>query len=349
MAGYVHPFAPYYDENGVLQIYVGGGNESVLTSSGYSGNGTASQQPITTPGTGSVGTGTSKSRPGPVLQEIMQSNWQGPNPIPKNVTSGSPYGNYISGGPALRFPSETPKYYMRIDTADYKRTSLTKINFASSGSYILPLPQQLVDSQTVTYTQQPIGNLLGTGADTALTAMTGSSAAADDMATPEGVGVSAATNLLKFMAAGKAIGGVVGGAVDALSAMTGIAPNPFLTVLLKGPEYKEYTFTWRLTPRTAAESLVIKRIIAQLNNDMAVAYSATLGKSFFQFPKVFNLSFSPNANFLYRFKPAVAQNMTVNYTPSGTPAFYGETGAPDAVEISIKFLELEFWISGQYM
>ena len=70
-----------------------------------------------------------------------------------------------------------------------------------------------------------------------------------------------------------------------------------------------------------------------------------IGNFFFEFPKVFKLSFSPNENFLYAFKPAVMESISVNYTPSGSPNFYGKTGAPDGITLTMNFWELEYWLS----
>jgi hypothetical protein len=40
----------------------------------------------------------------------------------------------------------------------------------------------------------------------------------------------------------------------------------------------------------------------------------------------------------------VLQSVVVNYTPSGAPALYSGTSAPDGVELTLNFTELEYWL-----
>jgi hypothetical protein len=70
---------------------------------------------------------------------------------------------------------------------------------------------------------------------------------------------------------------------------------------------------------------------------------------FFQAPKIFAPHFFTNEFYLYKFKPCVLENMAVNYTSSGAPAFYSSTGTPDTVELRLSFIEVEFWFNGQYV
>jgi hypothetical protein len=55
---------------------------------------------------------------------------------------------------------------------------------------------------------------------------------------------------------------------------------------------------------------------------------------------------------MYKFKPCVCDNFTVNYAPGGRAAFYrngtGTVGdnPPAQVQIVAHFIELEFWIEG---
>lgn len=213
----------------------------------------------------------------------------------------------------------------------------------------LPLPTGLVDNHQVQYTKADAGTLVGS----AISGNPESVAAATALSTFKGVmGMAASTlnlaSLTNPMLAGFARGVAQGeNPLVAIQAMSGMSPNPFTTILLKGPEYKVHNFTWRLSPNTESESKQIKGIITQLNNSMAPSYAMN-GVAFYGFPNVFNIKYVPNEHMLYRFKPAVLQQLQVNYSPSGNPAFYKQTAAPDAVEITAQFLELEYWINGQF-
>ncbi len=39
------------------------------------------------------------------------------------------------------------------------------------------------------------------------------------------------------------------------------------------------------------------------------------------------------------FKPCVIKNVTVNYTPDGTPSFFAQDGYPTAVTLKLDFQE----------
>lgn len=240
----------------------------------------------------------------------------------------------------LQFPADRAKYYMTLDQSVFSRNTsnyLTGVNFAleSENKITLPMPQQMVDNHSVSYEQTEIGQFTGAAVEAAFSRM-----ASDASGTM--------TNTLQALTAGltSALGGFIKGATGfdpalAGRAATGLAPNQFLTVLLKGPQYKKYEFSWKLSPRNEGESESIRKIIALLNKSMAPGLTGA--QAFFTFPKVFKVGFS-NEGVLYRFKPAVLENMTINYAPSGAPAFYSRTGAPDTVELRLQFLEIEFWL-----
>ena len=244
----------------------------------------------------------------------------------------------------LQFPADRGKYYMTLGLNTYQRgggnlMSVILGSLTTEGNIILPLPQQMVDSHSVNYEQQEIGQFTGAATET-ISGVLGRSLTNIEQGSK---------NLVAAIgtAAGKAFDQLTGGNVTgAARALTGLAPNQFLTVLLKGPQYKKHSFTWKLSPRNPAESESIRYIIETLNNAMAPGISG--GRGFFKFPKVVALSFMPNSNVLYRFKPCIIENMTVNYAPSGAPAFYRRTEAPDTVELKLDFMELEFWLAGDF-
>lgn len=235
----------------------------------------------------------------------------------------------------LAFPSDLPqKYHMIFGISAYKRTqSLTQINRGVSlnSTVRLPMPRQITDSQAVQYNTEELG-LTGALGD----AVAGTVAGGDKMAALGQAGASVVSS---------ALGG--GDVSKAVQAFTGLAPNQFLTVLLKGPQYKKHQFSWLLAPRSRRETMIIRQIIATFNDAMAVGLTSWGGNAIWTFPKVITPAFT-NQDMLFKFKPCVLETFQVNYAPSGAPAFYTGTGGPDAVEISMNLLELEFWLAGQF-
>lgn len=246
----------------------------------------------------------------------------------------SKHSNYAS----LRFPMDTGKYHMSLGISSYNRTNLFSVALNILGSIKLPLPMQMVDSLSVNYEQQELGSIPGAAVNAAMGKINGQGGSLSNIFQAEGLIATAAVNTLS---------GIFGQTVDTTyRAATGLAPNQYMTILLKGPQYKKHEFSWKLSPRNEQESESVRKIIATLQD----AASPGLKNAFqFSFPKIFDIGFNPNPQMLYRFLPAVLENVSVNYAPSGVPSFYRRTEGPDTVELRLSFLELELWLSDRGM
>ena len=255
---------------------------------------------------------------------------------------------------SLIFPSDlSRKNYMHIGISNNNRTSSLGIvsgyfltnDIQNTKTFIsLPLPENIKDVTQIAYSESAVvggSNLIG--------------AAAGGIA---GALSNVTRRLSRIPGLGSAVDAAAGvgnalaePAYNDIVAMSGHTPNQMLTVLLQGPKYKSHSFTWKLYPRDANESKTIKKIIHELK--ISARPKLNLGAQFFVFPQIFNLSFVINGkdlfkeedsnNYLFAFKPAVLEGIAVNYTPSGQPAIYSVTGAPDGVEITLNFKEVEYW------
>ena len=275
---------------------------------------------------------------------------------------------------SMIFPVDLPKYRMAMFVSDYSRQSLTTIGRLNLiGSLALPLPTQLTDGNHVDYGESSLG-VFGAAAQPILEANpglmksiksstqnlinSGPNLSADQI----GGAVTGTFNQLTGNS-NTVYNSIVGGLANLFTTnsetagnilgVLGYSPNQFLTILLKGPQYKRHQFLWKFSPRNATESRNLRLIIQSLNNWKAPGL--TLGGALFTFPKIFSIAILPNSSFMYKFKPAVLEDITIDYMGSGTPAFYRaspETGglnAPESVSISMSFIELEYWMSGDYM
>jgi hypothetical protein len=68
--------------------------------------------------------------------------------------------------------------------------------------------------------------------------------------------------------------------------------------------------------------------------------------SVFSYPSIVNISLyanDPTSFYLYDFKPCVIEDFKVNYAPGNQPAFYTNTSAPAALEISVGLTEIAIW------
>lgn len=275
------------------------------------------------------------------------------------------------------YPIERPKYYTFMGISEYSRIGngaegLLRLGTTTTEKIIvLPLPMTLVDAHNVDYEPTKLGALggalggvgaeyagkikdsfngvntvdqsLGSDVLSGLTKLAGSSVGA-----AAATGLNLTTPTTNAKGEKNILGGIPIGGV--LQALTGYAPNEFLTILLTGPKYKQHQFTWILSPRNPTESEIVRKIIFILNS--AMAPSIKLQGALFGFPKIFRLGFFPNSKMLYRFKPAVLESFTVDYAGAGQgPTFYrsndvsGKSNAPETVAIRLQFLELEFWLN----
>jgi hypothetical protein len=275
----------------------------------------------------------------------------------------------------LQFPSDRPKYYMSMQIANYSRQSLLQLGtLTPRETIILPLPTQLVDAQGVSYQETALGafgaavqavtndgSLMKNTIDATNQLVTegnlpGAFNKGYDMlkeAASQGRNTSLAGAVQG--AAGVGANWALGGSNNPATAVAGVlgySPNQFFTILLKGPNYKKHQFSWKFSPRNEQESRNLRLIIQKLNNYMAPGLR--LSGAIFAFPQIFQLAFMPNSSYMFKFKPAVLESFVVNRAGAGMPAFYRASlgtdnlNAPESIEIQCSFMELEYWIAGDF-
>jgi hypothetical protein len=78
--------------------------------------------------------------------------------------------------------------------------------------------------------------------------------------------------------------------------------------------------------------------------------SGAIGGTLLTYPNIVQITASQASTgfWNYLFKPAVIENFSVNYAPSGQPSFFNNTNAPTDVEITIQFHEIEFFLQRDY-
>ena len=295
----------------------------------------------------------------------VQNSMQGFQPTNPNVIPIQP--NTIVNAPdfgpgSLQFPGDIGKYIFKITLSTYSRENWNSVGSLNTlGTIYLPMPEQLVDSATVNYQQVNAGiagaAIMSSSWKNAYQAMTqSSSTAAYDAAIQSG-----AQNLDGFIqrvlfggldAAATATLGALGNQEAALNAKLGMALNEYLTVMLSGPSYKVREFSWKFSPRNDTESNTLNQIIAILKNAQAPSFSST-SQMFFSWPNIFQCQFLTQMNqdlsgWLYAMKPAVCNDLVVNYSPS-IPAFHRFDSSPESIQIMLRLTELEFWLSGLFL
>ena len=136
----------------------------------------------------------------------------------------------------------------------------------------------------------------------------------------------------------------------------GIIPNNNLALLFNSPTLREFTFAWKMSPRSKEEAIRVNNILRFFKQGMAPkkqSNSTGGGRSFFLgTPNVFDIHFKTTkrkANFfnsidrndsVLRIKTCACTGAAVSYTPEGMWNAY-EDGQPVAITLTLRFAELE--------
>jgi hypothetical protein len=137
-----------------------------------------------------------------------------------------------------------------------------------------------------------------------------------------------------------------------LSRGLGIVPNANLELLFNSPTLRDFTFGWRMTPRSQIEAKNVRRIIRFFKQGMAprklnATAGAGAGSLFLGTPNVFKLEFKSGnkpIKGLNRFKICALTGFSVNYTPESQWTAYDDDqapGQPVSVTMGMSFTEIE--------
>lgn len=254
--------------------------------------------------------------------------------------------------PSIYFPNDllssgndSRNFYMQIQFVSYKRRSIFDKVFLSpqgnEGIY-LPIPNNLVDTQTVTYGEEGADAAVGAAIEQGLGGgfskggIAGAIGAAGNVA--KGLGLDTARSIAQNAPNGLKV------SVDQILQMSGVAQNPFLTVLFKSPTFKQHSFSWKLAANNVEETEKIRTIIETIRYHMLPAMAPSQGGTLLTYPDMALIKLMPDDKYLYRFKPCVIESMSANYAPAASPAFFKLKNAPVEVQLSIQLKEIEYWL-----
>lgn len=238
------------------------------------------------------------------------------------------------------FPSDIGDYFILFSFYEYVRPVATvKATKKKTSSIALPLPQNLGESFLMQYEQIDMGQIAATVANAV-----GGMKVKDLVTTAEGVKELAKAAGPSAVQAGVGLlagSGIAQDAANALQQVGGFAPNPHIGLLFKGVNIRApHTFTYRLSPKTPAESIKIREIVRQLKVRMHPSMGT--GQLNFNYPDLCDITIKRppgEDDELYKFKACFLESMTVNYSPNGVPTFFAGTRHPTDIEITMTFKE----------
>jgi hypothetical protein len=169
-------------------------------------------------------------------------------------------------------------------------------------------------------------------------------------------GIAQIPNLLGGSGGGSIVGTLMN-AVSAQSALTaakkigqkgfGIGIEPRKEMFFNGPEFREFTFSWDLSPKNSTEAKAIQSAIKTLRKhkspDSLSSEARVIGFEVWKLPSTFQVKFMQGTkenSYLPRIKSCVVLSMTVDYAKEGGWRAF-EDGAPIVTGLSITFKEIE--------
>jgi hypothetical protein len=242
------------------------------------------------------------------------------------------------------------------------------------GTVFLPMPNSVSDNNSVAWGDDTMGNLaaaatantlgnLGGMAGIAAMAALGGGIAGTGFKQTASLALQGKNlyDLIKNNAIGPELAGLLGAegtsallkmqgmpveAESILARGAGIVPNSNLELLFQSPTLRKFTFTYRLSPRSAEEAKEVRRIIRFFKQGMAA--KKMRGKSgassfFLGTPNVFKLEYRSKKepiDGVNKFKTCALTSFSCNYTPEGLWAAY-DKGQPVSTIFNMSFDELE--------
>ena len=127
---------------------------------------------------------------------------------------------------------------------------------------------------------------------------------------------------------------------------TGAVINPNLELLFNGPKLRTFSFSFKLTPRSADEAKTIRKIIKFFKKNMAAQRSTS--NLFLLSPNIFKLKYISGFDgeqnpYMNKIKPCALSAFNVNYTPDGSYMTYNDPNNPSmtSYDIGLSFSEIE--------
>ena len=210
----------------------------------------------------------------------------------------------------------------------------------------LPMPSGgISDRNSVDWGSSELNPVQAAFADTAMAMIAGGGEAGANAAGKNLQAATANKDVTTALIAIKASEAAVGG-TGLLSRVAGLAVDSSLELLFNGPSLREFSFSFKMTPRSKDEAKMVRSIIRTFKQAMSVKRSQSV--LLLKAPHTFRISYITSTQdhpYLNRFKECALTNCSVNYTPDNSYMSYDDSD-PDgrsmtAYELSLSFNELE--------
>lgn len=242
----------------------------------------------------------------------------------------------------------SPKKYADLSTLGDTGTIGGRGDRTSGSTVVLPIQPAITDLNTVEWASDSMNAPELIAASLALNTILGGSEAATKSVTDIINLIGKGNEDIKSLVA-TSLAGAAAGTKGLLTRITGGIVNPNMELLFNGPQLRNFQFNIVLSSREPDESKNIRNIIRFFKQGMSVKRSNT--DLFLQSPHTFQIKYNYKGSehpWINRIKECALTGCTVNYTPAGTYATFGD-GAMTSYEIGLQFSELEAIYDDDYL
>ena len=202
----------------------------------------------------------------------------------------------------------------------------------------LPIPGGISDNNNVDWSKADMGMLSSALGNIAMSSFEGGDALKKTAESQIGA-VENNTSGIKIAIAKKILENIAG--VDPLKRKLGAVLNTNAELLFNGPNLRQFSFTYKFSPRSDGEAKEVRNIIRTLKQGMSAKKANNF--LFIKSPHTFFLSYqhkNQDHPFLNKFKECALTSLSVNYTPDGNYATYYD-GSMISYQVTMSFQELE--------
>lgn len=256
------------------------------------------------------------------------------------------------------FPKEEPQFYTELTLSEYQRPRPSSSTVSNTKLYArLPMPDQLTDSYNMELNTPQLGlaGMVNMNIPSPSDMLTAGKSFLSDVPGSVKSMMSSVSNYMERVAPGAydtlkngnpaGIIALTPGLSEtqwgkAAQAQTGMVRNPHVTTVFEGVRLRDFTFTWKLSPKSRAEADEMATMINDIKKYMhpELVYSDFA----FNYPYMAEVNFvggSTSNSTLPKVSKSFISGMSINNLTSGVPTFYTD-GRPVTIDITIQFNEI---------
>jgi hypothetical protein len=251
--------------------------------------------------------------------------------------------NLYTANNLVQFPYDLPvingqTFCILFQFYQYNRPSiLVPPTLTPFGAIALPIPADMLDQSAASYSEEGSDLMVGAALENFSGSVAGAISSVSAALSASGIDAvnKIATNIGDPNAANKVL------------QMTGVAQNPFLSVLFNAPTFKRHIFSWTFIPESQQDTENLNFILNKFRYHSMPDVLPSTGGLMLTYPDMCIPKIIPSG-YLYDFKQCVIESMVINYAPGDTPAFTPKN-APNAVKFTVKLLEIEYWVKSDLL